>query len=117
VKTVVLACDAAWERLGREIDGCAEQIRAMRSQDVSARETAELDSAEHLLEDMRARAENDPLSASSDFDGAIAPVLKRVSAALEERARLRREIDSGLKAAEAAQGALAQLHRESAAVY
>ena len=117
VKTVVLACDAAWERLGREIDGCAEQIRALRAREVNAREMAELDSAEHLLEDMRGRAESDPLSASSDFDGAIAPALNRVSEALEARLRLRNEIESGLKAAEAAQGALAQLHRESVAGY
>jgi DNA-binding transcriptional MerR regulator len=117
VKSGVLACDAAWERLGRGIDACAEQIRGLRGQDVSLREIAELDSAQQLLEDMRERAESDPLSAFSDFDGAIAPALDRVRAAVEQRARLRQEIEAGLKAAEAALGAFAQLHRESVAAY
>jgi DNA repair ATPase RecN len=36
---------------------------------------------------------------------------------VEQRARLRQEIEAGLKAAEAALGAFAQLHRESVAVY
>jgi hypothetical protein len=117
LKSVVLACDAAWERLGRGIDACAEQIRTLRAGDVSLREIAELDSAQQLLEDMRERAEGDPLSASSDFDGAIAPALDRVRAGVEQRARLRQEIEAGLKAAEAALGAFAQLHRESVAVY
>jgi hypothetical protein len=117
VKSVVLACDAAWERLGREIDGCAEHIQGLRAGDVSLREIAELDAAQHLLQDMRERAESDPLSASSDFDGAIAPALNRVRAAAGQRARLRQEIEAGLKAAEAALGAFAQLHRESVAIY
>lgn len=117
VKSVVVACDAAWERLGRGIDQCAEQIRELRAQDVSVREVSELDSASQMLEDMRQRAESDPLSASSDFDSAIAPALNRVRAAVEQRTRIRLEVESGLKSSADAFGALLQTHRESVALH
>ena len=113
----VMAVDKAWRELSVTIGNASRQIAALRAEQLEAAEARELDGVEHALSLRRAQVQSDPLGTSLDVDTVIRPVLARLTAAVQERAQLRRQTESALTAAHNNLRELRKLQGEASAAW
>lgn len=116
-KDAVVAVDGAWKSLGLALDRTGGRITALRARAAvfGAGDLTDLAAAERSFQEMRANVQSDPLGASTEMDAKIQPVLARLEAVLEAKARLGAEIACELTAARARLEALSNLHQDAIA--
>lgn len=114
-RDVILSVDTAWRQLGDAFGDAVRQIAALRApgETLQPDESIQLDALESRLGELRANALTDPLGTSENVDAVLRPVLDRVQAAVDARARLRRQVDDAFAAARANQRRIVALHRET----
>ncbi len=116
-KGAVVAVDRAWRSLGGEMSAACGRIHELRDRAAAAgcSVTAELDAAEHALDETRAKAQSDPLGSSGALGSTVRPAIDRAEAAVTARERLLREVADGLAGARRQMELLTGLHREAVA--
>jgi hypothetical protein len=115
----VMAVDKAWRELSVTLGNATRQIAALRAgpEKLEDAEIRELDGVEHSLSLRRAQVQSDPLGTTLDVDAVLRPMLDRLTAALEERARLRAQTEAALAAAHLNFEQLRDLHREASGAW
>ena len=106
-RDAVLAVDAAWHDLAARIDATEARIRGAKT--AATRVVTDLQTAEVMLDALRAKVRADPLGALSDLDTRVEPVLTRVNKTVEAAEKVRTELlDAWMKYDELVRG-----HREA----
>ncbi len=113
-RDIVLAVNAAWERLGMSLDQSLTELANLRADaDRWKISFPALANAEKSLETIRAQIETDPLACSNEFDSSVAPALNQARAALNRLRTQHDRVDNGLRNARKLLNQLADLHKES----
>jgi hypothetical protein len=115
----VMAVDKAWRDLSVTLGAATRQLAALRSgpDKLEDAEIRELEGVEHSLSLRRAQVQSDPLGTTLDVDAVIRPVLDRLKASVDERARLRGQTEMALSAAHGNLQALRKLYSEASTAW
>lgn len=112
-RDIVLAVNAAWERLGMALDQSLTDLASLRAEaDRWKINFPALANADKSLETIRARIETDPLACSNEFDSSVAPALNQARIALNRLRSQHDQLDNALRKAGNLLNQLADLHKE-----
>ena len=117
-RDVVLAVDAAWEKLGMALDRAATDLAACAGECRQWNANVPvLGKAETVLENIRKRIESDPLAALTQFEAVVEPALQEARSVLGNLKVQRNQISSDLSAARRVIDQLKEVHEKCFAVW
>ena len=118
-KAIVLAIDAAWETLGRNIEAASSRVAALQ-EDLALLDEADramLREAEVKLDQLSQAAANDPLGAENELAAGITSRLYELGNKVTQSKRLREQVTADLYTAEALLSAVQSAHRDACGTY
>jgi len=113
-RDVVMAVDAAWEKLGMGLDQAMTEIAAFNAE---GEHLPALASAQAALDAIRNRIENDPLGSAQQFDTSVAPILNQARSAVAALKAKRSQVETGLRNATRLLSEWKDLHLQSVAAW
>ena len=118
-KAVVLAIDAAWETLGKNIEAASSRITALQGDLALLDETdrAKLREAERALNQLNQTAAHDPLGTEDELAAGITSRLYELHNKVIQSKRLREQIAADLQAAEMLLATVQNTHRDAGGIY
>ncbi len=118
-KAIVLGIDAAWESLGRDIEGAERRISTLQGdlELLGGTESGELREAEAKLDQLRHAAASDPLGTSGELTASVTFPLAELQNKLAGRKQLRDQVQADLKGAETLLGAIRSGHKDACQTY
>lgn len=117
-RDVVLAVDAAWQKLGMSLDQAMTEIAKLRAENQQwLHSLPALADAEASLERIRGRIETDPLGCYDEFTASIAPVLERARESLAAFKAQRDKITANLINSRKVMDALTEVHQQAVTVW